>query len=87
MSTSGKKEWHANYPKGKFLFLARKFGLMDNFIYTGMLNQQHQPTLLKVLILWKMTKLLVGLRENFCVIHYGYCNVIVILPLVSSYNL
>ena len=31
MRTSGKKEWHANYPKGKFLFLVRKIRFDGQF--------------------------------------------------------
>ena len=63
------------------------FGLMDNLMYTGMLNQKHQPTLLKVYIVRNMQKSLMGLREFFCVIQYYYCNVMVILAYVSSSNL
>ena len=51
--------------KENFNSLRGNFGLMENLLYIRMLNQQHQPTLLKIFILWKMHKPSVGLREHF----------------------
>ena len=50
MSTSGKKEWHANNLKGKFKFLAKKIRFDGKFDVYRDVDQQHKPTLPKVFI-------------------------------------